>query len=264
MEKGYPMQEIINGLKISYKTAGEGAPVLFLHGWGGCADSFAPVFNELSRSRKVYAIDFPGFGESDQPESAYHVDEYMEITAEFMRRMGIEGCDVICHSFGGRVTILLAATYPDMINRAVLTDAAGLIPKRTLKYYIKVYRYKLAKKLIKVRPVKGFLKVLGVDLEKKVSSAGSEDYRKLSGIMRQTFVNVVNQDLRPYLKDIKASCLLIYGENDKDTPVYFGEIMEKEIKDAGLVVLKDAGHFSYLDQYPRYMSIVKSFLEVKG
>ena len=61
-----------------------------------------------------------------------------------------------------------------------------------------------------------------------------------------------------------ASCLLIYGENDKDTPVYFGEIMEKEIKDAGLVVLKDAGHFSYLDQYPRYMSIVKSFLEVKG
>ena len=75
--------------------------------------------------------------------------------------------------------------------------------------------------------------------------------------MRGTFVNVVNQDLKEYLKDIRSSSLMIYGENDTDTPVYFGQTMEKLIPDGGLVVLKNAGHFSYLDQFGQFIKIVK-------
>ena len=92
--------------------------------------------------------------------------------------------------------------------------------------------------------------------------AGSADYQQLSGVMRQVFVRVVNQDLTPYLPKIQAPSLLIYGADDQDTPVRYGKIMEKKIPNAGLVVLENAGHFSYLDQFPRYISIVKVFLEV--
>ena len=69
--------------------------------------------------------------------------------------------------------------------------------------------------------MKKTMKLFGIDVEKRVANAGSEDYKKLSGAMRATFVNVVNEDLRRYLRDIKSPSLMIYGENDSDTPVYF-------------------------------------------
>lgn len=256
------MEIKIDGLQINYRIEGEGKPLLLLHGWGACIDSFAPVIRELSKYRKIYALDFPGFGESEEPKQAVGVPEYMEWTATFIRRMHIEGTDVICHSFGGRVSILLAAEHPELVGKIIFTDAAGIRPKRGLKYYGKVYTYKLCKKVLACPRLSGALKHLGINLEKRVKNAGSSDYQQLSGIMRQTFVKVVNQDLTPYLKKIQAPSLLIYGENDQDTPVRYGKIMEKKIKDAGLVVLENAGHFSYLDQYPRYISIVKVFLEV--
>ena len=78
--------------------------------------------------------------------------------------------------------------------------------------------------------------------------------------MRATFVRVVNQDLTPYLSKIKAPSLLVYGRQDEDTPLKLAKIMEKKIPDAGLVVLENAGHFSYLDQYAQYIKIVKVVL----
>ena len=256
------METSVNGLGINYIIEGEGKPLLLLHGWGACIDSFAPVTRELSKYRKVYVLDFPGFGASETPKEPMSVSDYTELTAQFIREMGIEGTDIICHSFGGRVTIKLAAEHPELVGKIIFTDAAGLMKKRTTKYYIKVYSYKFMKKCAKSAFMRGFLKLFGVDAVAKVKNAGSDDYKQLSGAMRATFVKVVNEDLRKYLPLIKSSSLLVYGENDQDTPVYFGEIMEREIPDAGLCVLKNAGHFSYLDQFPQYISIVKVFLEV--
>ena len=256
------MTTVINDQTINYIITGEGAPLLLLHGWGAEIDSFAPVTIELSKYRKVYVIDFPGFGKSEEPKHAFEVKDYTEIVKTFIKTVIGEKTDIICHSFGGRVTILLSSMYPELVGKIVFTDAAGIKPRRGLRYYTRVYSYKFAKKLAKTRVMKKVFRAVGFDAEKKIKNAGSEDYRKLSGIMRETFVKVVNQDLTPYLKDIKSPSLLVYGENDTDTPVRFGKIMEREIRDAGLVVLEDAGHFSYLDQFPRYISIVKVFLGV--
>jgi pimeloyl-ACP methyl ester carboxylesterase len=81
--------------------------------------------------------------------------------------------------------------------------------------------------------------------------------------MRNTFIKIINEDLQPLLKSIIAPTLLIWGENDKETPVYMGKIMEKEIKDSGLVILKNAGHYSYLDQFQQFCIIVNNFLQTK-
>ncbi len=253
----------IDGLKVNYRIEGMGRPLLMLHGWGACIDSFAPVIKELSKYRKVYAFDFPGFGLSEQPKYAVGVWEYTQWTAQFIKKMHIEGVDIICHSFGGRVAILLASEYPELVGKIVFTDAAGIRPKHGLKYYYKVYTYKICKKLLSCERLVNFFKKIGIDVKRRVQTAGSSDYQQLSGVMRQTFVKVVNQDLKPYLHKIQAPSLLIYGENDQDTPVRYGKIMEREIPDSGLVVLENAGHFSYLDQYMRYISIVKVFLEVE-
>ena len=253
------MEIDVFGIRTNYQITGNGDPVLLLHGWGAQIESFAPVIFALQKYRRVIALDLPGFGKSGFPDKPWMVADYMEFTAAFLRSLGEEKVDVLCHSFGGRITILLAGKYPEMVGRIVFVDSAGIRPKRTLKYYCRVYSYKLAKKIAGIKWFSGFLKAIGVDVQKKIKNAGSTDYKNLPECMKRTFVNVVNQDLSPYLKDIQSSSLLIWGENDTDTPLWQAQKMEKSIADAGLVVLKDAGHYSYLDQFPQFIAVVNSF-----
>ncbi len=205
------------------------------------------------------ALDFPGFGGSDAPPDSFGVPEYTRITRLFLEKLDIRKTHIICHSFGGRVTILLAAEHPDLVDKIVFTDAAGLRKPRTLKYYVRTYSYKLAKRISRGSVAKRLLLALGVDVDKRVKSAGSADYRALSEGMRRVFVRVVNQDLKKYLPMIKSPSLLIWGENDMDTPVEFAKIMERQIPDAGLVLFPGAGHYSFLDCFAQYMTVVRTF-----
>ena len=96
-------------------------------------------------------------------------------------------------------------------------------------------------------------------MEKLYKKFGSDDYQNTSGIMRKIFVRVVNENLKPLLNDIQAPTLLVWGDKDEATPLYMAKIMEKEIKDSGLVVFEGAGHYSYLDEYHRFKKVLESF-----
>ena len=248
------------GMRLHYAVSGEGDPVLLLHGWGGCIGSFAPVAAGLSGYRRAVSVDLPGFGQTPPPPVPWSVTEYKEAVREFIERLGIAGCDVVAHSFGARVAILLAAEHPGLVSKLVLVDAAGVRPRRTLKYHLKVRAFKLGRRIAGCRACMRLLGPAGKRLKARVEAAGSKDYRALSGVMRRTFVKVVNQDLRPVLRRISSPTLLVWGRDDTETPLYMGELMEKEIPDAGLVVLDGAGHFSYLDRFDRFMLILRSFL----
>ena len=245
----------INGLKIAYQVAGKGDVVLLLHGWGGEAASFQPVFEWIAHSHKVYALDLPGFGKSQVPPTAWNTSNYAQFVIAFLEKFRIPKAHFIGHSFGGRISIIVSAEYPEKVDKLILVDSAGIKPRRTTKYYLRVGLAKIGKSLRRCGKY-GTLIADAVSVR-----AGSKDYQN-AGDMRATLVKVVNQDLRSLLPRITASTLLIWGEDDKDTPVSFGQIMEKEIPDAGLVVLKEAGHFSYLDQFPQFCRIVASFLNI--
>ena len=105
------------------------------------------------------------------------------------------------------------------------------------------------------------VKRVAVFREALVQKFGSADYRALPPSFRATFNKVIHQDLAPCLPGIRSSTLLIWGAKDDQTPLWMGQTMEKEIPDAGLIVLKDAGHFAYLDRYQDFRTIVNKFLE---
>ena len=243
----------IDNLKIAYQVEGAGTPVVLLHGWGGEANSFRPVFDRLSLSHQVYALDLPGFGLSETPPTAWDASDYAKFLSAFFYELNIKKAHLIGHSYGGRISIVMAAEEPEKVDKLILVDSAGIIPPRTAKYYIRI-------SLAKIGRLMRHCGTLGDRLADGIAQrVGSKDYRE-AGAMRATMVKSVNQDLRPLLPKIQASTLLIWGENDTDTPISFGKIMEKEIPDAGLVILKDAGHFSYLDQLPQFCEIVGNFL----
>ena len=214
-----------------------------------------PVFEWLAQSHQVYALDLPGFGTSQMPPIAWDTSDYARFVTAFLEKFRIPKVHLIGHSFGGRISIILSAEHPEKVDKLILVDSAGIKPPRTTKYYFRVSIAKVGKLLRRCGKYGNYLANV-------VSQrTGSKDYRE-AGDMRATLVKVVNQDLRALLPRIAASTLLIWGEDDKDTPVSFGRIMEKEIPDAGLVVLKEAGHFSYLDQFPQFCRIVASFLKI--
>lgn len=191
---------------------------------------------------------------------AWGVPEYAEMVKAFIEKLNLGKVDVIGHSFGGRVSIFLASNYPELFNRIILTDSAGLIKKMSIKKWLKIRTFKVGKFVIRL-----FYKNNKTLCDSKINAlrkrVGSSDYSSLkSDVMRDTFNKVISLDLKSYLSAIQSPTLLIWGENDKDTPVYMGKIMEKHIPDSGLVILKNAGHFSYLDSPVEYNLIVEKFL----
>ena len=241
---------------------GEGKPILLLHGWGACINAMAPIWQFLKNSRKVYVLDFPGeSGESDVPLTPWGVPEYAEMTKKFIEQNHIEGCDVIAHSFGGRVTIYLASKYEKLFDKIILTDAAGVKPKKTFKKTVKQKMFKLGSWCLKT-----FLPKDKKDevLKKYRDKHSSADYKALkTEVMKETFKKVISLDLTSNLKDIKNPTLLIWGERDLDTPLYMANIMNFNIPDSGIVVIKNAGHFSYLDDSAQYNRVIDSFLNSK-
>ena len=255
------MKTNIEEIEINYICEGEGKDVLILHGWGANINTVLPIVNLLKPHFKVYALDLPGFGESTEPKEVFGSDDYARIVKKFMVKMDIDKVILIGHSFGGKVSIWLGSSCPEMVDKIVLIDSAGLIPKRGFKYYIKVYSFKTLRFLYKTF-------FFWIDskkrMEKFYKKFGSTDYKDADGIMRKILVKVVNEDLKPILKNIKSPTLLIWGDEDTATPLYMGKTMEKEIPDSGLVVLEGTGHYSYLDDYNRFSIILKAFLLPKN
>ena len=244
------------GTNIKYIVKGEGTPLVVLHGWGANIESVMPIVNAVPEGYKVYAYDAPGHGDSDDPVEALSTWDYELYLEEFLKKMEIGKASFIGHSFGGKTLTIFASKNRDMVNKLVLIDASGVIPKRTFKYYFKVYSFKTLRFIY----TKLFFWNNSKDgIRKFYEKFGSDDYQASQGIMRKTFVKVVNESTLQCFKDIDAETLLIWGENDDATPLYMAHIFEKEIRNSGLVVLKNAGHFSYIDDYGTFCAVIKSF-----
>ncbi|MCS6801489.1 MAG: alpha/beta fold hydrolase [Chloroflexota bacterium] len=246
----------VAGVRLGYREAGTGAPLVFLHGWGGDSRSFFPIQHALAPHFRTLALDLPGFGRSALPPAAWGVEEYADHVVGWLDTLGLERASVLGHSFGGRIAIMLAAAYPERVAKLVLVDSAGLVPRRTLGYRLKVRAARLGRRALAAPP----LARLRPQLERRFYQLlGASDYAQ-AGPLRPTFVRVVNQDLRPLLPRIQAPTLIIWGEKDDATPLADGKTMAREIPNARLIVYPYAGHFSYLDAPEQFVADVRAFL----
>lgn len=242
----------VDGVACHYAQEGDGPDVLLLHGWGGEIGSFRPLFEALVGSFRVTALDFPGHGQSGRPDpNGWSVTEYTQWTYRVILALGITPCHIVAHSFGGRVSILLCATHPEVVRRLVLTGAHGIVAPKTIKQKLRSVAYRLLKQTVgRIKPIRNWL----------IQRFGSADYNALDDEMKKTFVKVVNQDLQAYLPQIQASTLLVWGSEDTATPLWFGKLMEEKIPDSGLVVYEGAGHFAYLERAAQFNRVVAHFL----
>ena len=137
-----------------------------------------------------------------------------------------------------------------------LADAAGVPEKQAPTADFRLRGYKAIRDGLYKVGAKGLADNLRARYNQRY---GSVDFQAVSGVMRETFVKVVNEDLRPYAARVQPSTLLFWGDQDEDTPLWQGRELEKLIPDAGLIVYEGAGHYSYLERLNETVKTVDYF-----
>ncbi len=256
------MEAEVCGVRVHYELTGAGARrVVLLHGWGCDLSLMGPVAQALCDGAQVLSVDFPAHGQSTRPPEPWGVPEFAACLRELLMQLDFLPCSVVAHSFGGRVTLVLASEHPEMFNRIVLTGAAGIPPRPTAKGRRRAKVYRCLRGLCDgMRRVKIFGALPDKAQEKLRRKFGSRDYNALDEEMRKTFVKVINQDLTPCLSQIHQPTLLLWGDADTETPLWMGQQMAQTIPDAALIPLEGGSHFAYLEQAARFNAIVRNFL----
>ena len=238
------MEIQIQNVNINYIQYGKGKDILLLHGWGQNIEMMKPLGDAFSDKFRITILDFPGFGKSSEPKESWDIEKYNLMLEEFVKKVGIKKPIVIGHSFGGRVAIRYSARNP--IEKLVLFGSPCIRIAENLSLTVKFLK--------KLKTLPG-MNSLGEYMKQYI---GSRDYKAASPIMRQTLVDVVNEDLSKYAREIEEPTLLIWGEHDTEAPVNEAKELEKIMIDAALIIIPGT-HYAYLENLPRVISILNNF-----
>ncbi len=251
-------QIVINGQMSAYTEAGEGEIILLLHGWGCNAHTFKDIQSELEKNFKVFAVDFPGFGKSDEPDGVWGCEEYASWTEQFIRKTNILSPIVIGHSFGGRVALMLNTKIS--IQKLVLTGSAGLLLDTDIENRKGKSKISSVKNIAEKMLPKAMFEWLK---NRFIQRIGSADYKSANPHMREILKKVISEDLKHYAMNIQVPTLLIWGENDKDTPVEMGRAFNKLISGSELKIIPACGHYVFIDNKIEFLTLIEKFIKIR-
>ena len=176
---------------------------------------------------------------------AYSLDDYIDSVKEYMYKNNIVCPSVVAHSFGGRITIKSASQNANLYNKIVLTGCAGLKPKQSINKLLKKTYFNFLKRFYP---------------KEKLTRLYSKDYLMLDDVMKQSFIKIVNEYLDLSIEKIQNQTLIIFGKNDRETPLYMARRLNKGIKNSKLTIYENAGHFCFLDCPNTFNLEVREFL----
>ncbi len=225
-------------------------PIVILHGWGKTLETLRPLGELLvSDDTRVYLVDLPGFGLSPLPHQAsndgggWSTDDYATRVLSFLTETVKAPCTLVGHSFGGRISVRIAVRQPDIVHSLVLMASHGIPRERTTQEQIRLTYIRLlsqvSKKIDSLLSLETFKKYFAPKF-------GSADY-KAAGELRKTLVKTVNEDLTDLARTIVAPTLLLWGENDTETPVSIAKKFRSLIRNSSLFLFPNKGHEPYAD-----------------
>lgn len=217
-----------------------------LHGWGGSKESFDALREALQKDDiRLLTPDLPGFGNEDQPDKPWSVDDYADWVERYVKK-NVEGAfSLLGHSHGGRISIKLCVRNTLPIEHVYLCAAAGIRHPRHFKRIIGLTLAKAGKALLSLPGLKQLQPVGKMLLYKLVRV---HDYEKASEIMRKTLILVSQEDLRPLLPHIIQPVDIFWGKNDGMTPFSDALIMDKEIPRSVLHAYPETRHGVHRDR----------------
>ena len=255
---GEPKTFDYHGVKINYYEAGQGPPIILLHGFGASAYSWRFLGPALAGHHRVFTLDLKGYGLSDKPEDGkYAIRDQADLVAEFIRTRDLHDLVVIGHSMGGGVTLMtyfkVVEDKPERIKRLVLIDSAGYPQK--MPWFIRFARIpglnSVGTRLLSPRFAAMMVLRKCYYNQDKITDEQIDTYAYYSSLpgAREAVVataqQIVPEDIEAVTaryQTIKVPVLIVWGEEDKVVPVDVGRKFKRDIPDSELVILPQCGH----------------------
>lgn len=206
--------------------------ILFLHGWGLATDAYMSSLRLLAQDYRVIAPDLPGFGNSCPTTKNYQYDDFASVILAMIRSLGISQFHLIGHSMGGGIGINVASNHPSMVKSLILVDSSGiplgpiwkLVVQRIIELSIQLSAP--SESVLKQKMLQSFIRNC------------IKHYRSMafSWNMPRTC------DLQLLMDKICVPCFILWGENDRLTPLTHGYLMEQMISQSKVILVEDGYH----------------------
>ena len=263
----------VNGIRTHYVAAGEGEPLLLLHGLGASLMAWALNIEPLSREFSVYAIDIPGHGDSEKPDMDYLLPTAVDFVREFMNVLGIERASLAGSSMGGLIALKTAVDYPELVDRLALVDAAGL--GREVAWFLRAISLPMVGELIEnpsPRNTKVLLKRIFYNPALLQESLIREIYRTraLPGSKRAV-LRIIRGSIglrglhskwimTDELERLNSPVLLVWGAQDRILPVSHAINAAQRAPQVSLSIFDECGHWPQMEKGQEFNRLVLDFL----
>lgn len=253
----------VNNITMHYVEAGQGSPLLLLHGLGGSHEMWLPIVPELARSHRVIVADHRGHGASDKPGGQYTTRLYADDWLALMEALKLDRAHLLGLSMGGAIAMRLAVEAPHRVHSLILVDTWG----HPHPEFLAMLRQRLEKlaagdlaayaeaaipqvyspRFIRVNPQ------AMAEYRARVAKANPDSLRSAIGAC-------MSHDMHGALGRIQAPTLVIVGSEDGLVPPFHSEYLQRAIPRASLSVIKGSGHIPHLEAPAEFLQVVREFL----
>lgn len=249
-----------NGVQLHVEIAGEGStpPIVFLHGWLRSTHEWRHIFPYLATVAPCYAIDLPGFGQSDIPDAAYDLDFFRDTILAALDELGLQKVRLLGHGLGGAVAFAIALKAPERVERVAAvspsvypTPRAGLRAKLLVRtpvgkvYFERFFRKEQLRKLLLGVHFHEPLRVTDEVMDPILTSLSRPGAR---AALWKSLLTDMDTGLAAGIKDLRVPSVVIWGYNDRIQPVDMGKKMDVEVDAIKLKQIPNVGYQAVEDR----------------
>jgi pimeloyl-ACP methyl ester carboxylesterase len=269
----------LHGHRVSYLIAGEGPPILLIHGVAGSSEQWKPVMELIADRFTLIAPDLLGHGRSAKPRGDYSLGAYASGLRDLTVALGMERTTVVGHSLGGGIALQFAYQFPERTGRLGLVSSGGL--GREVHLLLRAATLPGSEFVLplisndRVRTagtaVSGFLGRLGLRAGPDIAEFARGYATLANGDSRSAFLHTLRAVIDPGGQRVDASdrlylaedvpSLIVWGRRDPIIPVSHAGNAHRGMPGSRLEVFDEAGHFPQLDEPVRFASTLADFVE---
>jgi pimeloyl-ACP methyl ester carboxylesterase len=254
----------VGELRVAYRRAGEGQPLVLLHGWPSDSREWRRQLDGLSDEFTVVAWDAPGAGHSSDPPQTFRLPDWAEALAGFIQVLGLAPAHVAGLSWGGGLALELYARHPEVVRSLILVSAyagwGGSLPAEEVEERLQLMVRNSERPPPEWAPA--LIETLLTDrateeMVEELTSVVSDHHPAATRVALRAFAEA---DLRDVLPRIGVPTLLLYGEEDVRAPRRVWEPLHSSISGSKLVLVPDVGHMIDIEAAERFNAEVRGFL----
>ncbi|HME51595.1 MAG TPA: alpha/beta hydrolase [Candidatus Lokiarchaeia archaeon] len=236
----------VNGLEMNYSEFGsdnEGTPIVLVHGLGSQAKWFEPLANYLAINcnSHVFAIDLPGFGLSDKPETeSYSISSFVKYIAAWLDAVNLDKVIILGHSLGGMIAQLLAKEHSSRVEKMILLCAATYLRASGIELAMgKLLSLKATAAVVMKRAFPKDYPKEKIDETIKEVVANTSKSIYLKSLMAMTKKNF---DSTAWLPELRVPTLIIGSENDRSLGYDMSKVLSEKIPGSVLYTIRNGNH----------------------